>query len=95
MTYIPTLIDDKFRINVNEQLGKGSFGYVFAAYDKEDKKYAAKFELKSEYSLLHYEYTILMNFQDKIGFPKIHFFTEQEGYYVLILELLGMYIYIV
>jgi serine/threonine protein kinase len=87
---IPTVINNEYFIDVNNYLGKGSFGYVFGAHDKAGNKYAAKFEMKNEFSLLPYERNILIAFKDKVGFPKVYSFKEQDGYYILIEELLGL-----
>jgi predicted Ser/Thr protein kinase len=91
---IPVLISSKYHIDVHQRLGKGSFGYVFGAYDVHGNKYAAKFEIKGKNSLLPYEYKILMHFQNEIGFPKVYLFKEQGGYYIMIMELLGIFIFI-
>jgi serine/threonine protein kinase len=88
---IPTLINNEYTIEVGNCLGKGSFGYVYGAYDKSGNKYAAKIEIKNQFSLLPFEYNVLASFKDKMGFPKVFYFNEEGGYYVLIMELLGFF----
>jgi serine/threonine protein kinase len=90
---IPTLINNEYTIEVSNCLGKGSFGYVYGAHDKSGNKYAAKIEIKNHFSLLPFEHNVLASFKDKIGFPKVFYFNEQSGYYVLIMELLGFFFY--
>ncbi|KAK2949278.1 putative Casein kinase I [Blattamonas nauphoetae] len=87
---IPTLINNRFRLNRREILGKGSFGWVFLVRDSQTNgKYAAKVEPKSKNSLLYYEHRILQQIQGAEGFTSVIFFGEQDSFVFLIIDLLG------
>lgn len=74
------------------EIGSGSFGEVYLAKNKDNKKFAAKIEKKGDRSRLYDEYKFYKKLYDrgfKIGIPKIISFIETPEYNMLVMELLG------
>ncbi|KAK2961147.1 putative Casein kinase I [Blattamonas nauphoetae] len=87
---VPTLIHEQYKLNRKEIIGKGSFGWVFLVRDVHTiEKFAAKVEPKTKNSLLYSEHHILQTVQNSEGFTKVHFFGEQDGFYILVIDLLS------
>ncbi|KAK2947375.1 putative Casein kinase I [Blattamonas nauphoetae] len=88
---IPAMVANKYRIDLKQEVGKGSFGSIYKAIDKKTNlEYAAKFERRySSTRLLESEMKILGHFKNTQGIPKIHYFGETNAYSVVIMDLLG------
>ena len=73
-------------------IGKGSFGIVYLAVDKNNNKYAAKVERKGENSRLMEEYKIYRKLYNKHvtkSIPKIHSFMQTSNFSIMVMDLLG------
>ena len=85
------LLNSKFfsKYKTVKKLGEGSFGSVYkAVYDGE--YYALKLEdISLDYDLLENEATIV-NYLQGPNIPKFISFAKDKGYYILVMELLGI-----
>ena len=81
------------KYKIEEQIGKGSFGTVFAGKNiSTGESIAVKTEPrnhKNQIDLLEAEASKLTSLQSFSGIPKIIHFEKLKGYNVLIMELLG------
>jgi casein kinase I family protein HRR25 len=98
-----TMIHNKIGLIVNERyrivqnIDSGSYGTIFVAEDlkKNNERVAVKFDAASKDDHLKYEYEVYKSalYDDgcvKIeGFPRVHWFGNQFGHNVLVMELLG------
>ena len=80
-----------FKIDQNRLLGKGSFGKIYAGYNKTTgEEVAIKLEsIKAEQPQLIAEYKIYKYLQSGFGFPKVYECSKNSENIVLIMELLG------
>src|SRR5437868_1001569 len=76
---------------MHKAIGKGSFGTVYLAYDKEGNQYAAKVERKSSSSRLVEEYRVYKTLHKaRVGaIPKIYSFMQTSTYNIMVMDLLG------
>ena len=85
------IVFNKYKIQ--KKLGKGSFGTVYMAENKENgEKVAIKTEIntnKNQISLLEPEAHKLHNLKGYLGIPKLFNFTKLKDYNILAMELLG------
>ncbi|XP_055300770.1 casein kinase I-like [Sitodiplosis mosellana] len=83
------LIEKRFL--VGRQIGKGSFGDVYEAYDNSNgKRVAIKFEdRQSSHSQLKNEYRVYRIINGGIGIPKMICDGSTDDYDYLVMELLG------
>ena len=85
------IVFNKYKIQ--KKLGKGSFGTVYMAENKENgEKVAIKTEIntnKNQISLLEPEAHKLNNLKGYLGIPKLFNFTKLKDYNILAMELLG------
>ena len=81
------------KYNIIRQLGKGSFGTVFAGINiKTNEKVAIKVEVqkdKPNLILLESESHKLNSLKNIIGIPKIYEFGKVDGFNILVMEQLG------
>ena len=85
------IVFNKYKIQ--KKLGKGSFGTVYMAENKENgEKVAIKTEIntnKNQISLLEPEAHKLHNLKGYLGIPKLFNFAKLKDYNILAMELLG------
>ena len=85
------IVFDKYKIE--KKIGKGSFGTVYMAKNKENHEYVAiKTEINNEkiqVGLLESEAHKLTILKGYLGIPKIYNFGKLKGFNVLAMELLG------
>jgi serine/threonine protein kinase len=84
------LVDGKYKIE--DRVGGGSFGDVFAATDIETGlKYAIKFEKKSQYvyQTLPKEAKVLNIMEGTLGYVKLYKILSESGFNILIMDLQG------
>ena len=81
----------EFTIDKNRLLGKGSFGKIYAGYNKTTgEEVAIKLEsIKSEQPQLIYEYKIYKYLQHGFGIPKVYECSKNKKNVILIMDLLG------
>lgn len=82
------------KYTIYKQLGSGTFGNVFLAYDEHNNLYATKVEeaKKGHKSRLEMEFDIYKYLNNNgfiYGIPKIYDFVALDGYNMLVMELLG------
>jgi len=72
-------------------LGRGAFGEVYSAVNLYTKQQvAAKLQpITSRKKKLTYEHNIYCSLEPQSGIPKFHWFGTENGFYVLIIDLLG------
>jgi serine/threonine protein kinase len=82
------LIKNKFRLGA--KIGAGSFGDVYLGYTVSGEKVAIKFEnQKTRFPQLRHEAKVYKCLQGGAGIPRVKWFGEQEGYNILVIDLLG------
>ena len=81
------------KYSIIRQIGKGSFGTVFAGINtKTNEKVAIKTEVQTDkpnLSLLESESHKLNSLRNSIGIPKIYEFGKVDGFNILVMEQLG------
>jgi len=80
-----------FTIDQNRLLGKGSFGKIYAGYNKTTgEEVAIKLEsVNADQPQLIAEYKIYKYLQHGFGIPKVYECSKNKKYIILIMELLG------
>lgn len=86
------IIHGRYKVDTEEYIGKGSFGWLYKAHDiKTNSIVAIKFEKKkSPHHLLEYEARLLAQLKNGVGFPALHYYGEHGECNVLVMELLGV-----
>ena len=78
------------KFTVVSKLGQGSFGMIYKCFSMVlNKHFAVKIEKKGEYEILKHEAKILDKFRNWEGFPKLHFYEENEEENVMGMSILG------
>lgn len=77
---------------INEEIGRGSFGIVYAGINTQtNKKVAIKCEkMSAEHPQLYTEYLTYKAVQGEQGIPKVFFYTQENFYNILVVERLGL-----
>jgi serine/threonine protein kinase len=83
------LIQNKFRLG--KKIGAGSFGDVYLGYTIAGEKVAIKFEnQRTRFPQLRHEAKVYKCLQGGgAGFPRIKWFGQQDGYNILVMDILG------
>jgi serine/threonine protein kinase len=74
-----------------EKLGSGSFGEIYAGINiQTDEEVAVKLEpVNSHYPQLKHEYKVYLLLAGTKGIPVIHWFGQQEGYNIMVMDKMG------